>query len=255
MATTIDTPRLEILGCRFDPVGLEEVVARGMEWCRAPRRPHRVVTMNVAGLELLRRDDDMRQASASADLVVADGVPLVWASRLLRRALPERVAGVDLMQALLAAGAKERRRVWFLGAREEVIQAVVKRCQELYPGLEVAGSRNGYFAASDHEALVRAIHDAKPDLLFVGMPSPFKETWIWRHQAALDVPFMLGVGGSFDVFAGRIRRAPRWMQAIGMEWLWRLAMEPRKLWRRYLVSNTAFLARLFGALLTPSSRG
>lgn len=226
-----------------------------MEWCRGPRRPHRVVTMNVAGLELLRRDVEMRQASESADLVVADGVPLVWASRLLRRALPERVAGVDLMVALLAAGAKERRRVWFLGAREEVVQAVVKRCGELYPGLEVVGFHNGYFELTEHEAIVRAIHDAKPDLLFVGMPSPFKETWIWRHAAALDVPFMLGVGGSFDVFAGRIRRAPRWIQSIGMEWGWRLAMEPRKLWRRYLVSNTAFLARLCGALLTPSSRG
>jgi exopolysaccharide biosynthesis WecB/TagA/CpsF family protein len=225
-----------------------------MQWCREPRHPHRVVTMNVAGLELLRSDPEMRQASESADLVVADGVPLVWASRLLRRPLPERVAGVDLMQSLLAAGAQEKRRVWFLGAREEVVEAVVKRCGELYPGLVVAGFRNGYFAPSDHPAIVKAIHDARPDLLFVGMPSPFKETWIWRHAAELDVPFMLGVGGSFDVFAGRIRRAPRWVQEIGMEWAWRLAMEPRKLWRRYLVSNTAFLARLFKALLTPSAR-
>ena len=251
---TIDTPRLEILGCRFDPVGLEQVVGRVMEWCRAPRRPHRVVTMNVAGLELLRSDAEMRQASESADLVVADGVPLVWASRLLRRRLPERVAGVDLMQALLAAAAKEKRRVWFLGAREEVVQAVVKRCGELHPDLVVAGFRNGYFAPADHAAIVQTIRDARPDLLFVGMPSPFKETWIWRHAAELDVPFMLGVGGSFDVFAGRIRRAPRWIQEIGMEWCWRLAMEPRKLWRRYLVSNTAFLARLFKAMLTPSPR-
>lgn len=255
MVPPIDKPRLEILGCRFDPVGLEEVVAHVMEWCRGPRRPHRVVTMNVAGLELLRRNREMQAASESADLVVADGVPLVWASRMLRRPLPSRVAGVDLMQAVLAAGAKEKRRVWFLGAREEVVQEVVRRCGALYPGLEVAGFRNGYFAPGDHAALVKTIHDARPDLLFVGMPSPFKETWIHQHAAELDVPFMLGVGGSFDVFAGRIRRAPRWIQSIGMEWGWRLAMEPRKLWRRYLVSNTAFLARLMKALVTPSQRG
>jgi N-acetylglucosaminyldiphosphoundecaprenol N-acetyl-beta-D-mannosaminyltransferase len=199
----------------------------------------------------MRHDTAMRQACESADLVVADGVPLVWASRLLRGPLPSRVAGVDLMQALLAAAAQEQRRVYFLGAREEVVREVVRRCGERYPGLVVAGFRNGYFALDEHAALARAIHDAHPDLLFVGMPSPFKETWIHQHAAELEVPFMLGVGGSFDVFAGRIRRAPRWIQQIGMEWGWRLAMEPRKLWRRYLVSNTAFLVRLVGALLRP----
>jgi N-acetylglucosaminyldiphosphoundecaprenol N-acetyl-beta-D-mannosaminyltransferase len=255
VATTTETRRLEILGCRFDPVGLEEVVAHVMEWCRGERRPHRVVTMNVAGLELMRRDESMRQACDSADLVVADGVPLVWASRLLRRPLPSRVAGVDLMQAILTAAAQERRRVYFLGAREEVVQEVVKRCGERCPGLVVAGFRNGYFAPGDHAAIARTIRDARPDLLFVGMPSPFKETWIHQHAAELDVPFMLGVGGSFDVFAGRIRRAPRWIQEIGMEWCWRLAMEPRKLWRRYLVSNTSFLFRLLGALVRPGSHG
>ncbi len=245
-----ETPRIEFLGCRFDPLDLEQVVARSLEWCRGPRRARQIVTMNVAGLELMRHDEAMRRACDEADLLVADGVPLVWASRLLRRLLPGRVAGVDLMQALLAAGARERLRVYFLGAREDVVQEVVRRCGERFPGLVVAGARNGYFADADHDAIVRTIREARPDLLFVGMPSPFKERFGHEHAQALDVPVMLGVGGSFDVLAGRIRRAPRWLQSIGMEWCWRLAMEPRKLWRRYLVSNSAFVRRLVGALLT-----
>ena len=247
---TPENHRLEILGCRFDPLDLGQVVERSIEWCRAPRRARQIVTMNVAGLELLRHDAAMRRACDEADLLVADGVPLVWASRLLRKPLPARVAGVDLMQALLAAGAREKLRVYFLGAREEVVQEVVRRCGERFPGLVVAGARNGYFAESEHDAIVRTIREARPDLLFVGMPSPFKERFAHEHAQALDVPVMLGVGGSFDVLAGRIRRAPRWMQNIGMEWCWRLAMEPRKLWRRYLVSNSAFVRRLLVALVT-----
>jgi N-acetylglucosaminyldiphosphoundecaprenol N-acetyl-beta-D-mannosaminyltransferase len=247
---TSETPKLEFLGCRFDPLDLGQVVERSLQWCRAPRRARQIVTMNVAGLQLMKHDAAMRRACEEADLMVADGVPLVWASRLLRKPLPGRVAGVDLMQALLAAGAHERLRVYFLGAREEVVQEVVRRCGERFPGLVLAGARNGYFADSEHDAIVRTIREARPDLLFVGMPSPFKERFAHEHAQALDVPVMLGVGGSFDVLAGRIRRAPVWMQRIGMEWCWRLAMEPRKLWRRYLVSNSAFVGRLLREMVS-----
>ena len=182
------------------------MVERSLEWCRAPRRARQIVTMNVAGLQLMKHDDAMRRACEEADLMVADGVPLVWASRLLGRPLPGRVAGVDLMQALLAAGARERLRVYFLGAREEVVQEVVRRCGERFPGLVVAGAR---------ERLLRRI-ERRDRARFAGRARPASSSAYHRPSGALrpraraggSTPVMLGVGGSFDVMAGRIRRAP-----------------------------------------------
>jgi len=182
-------------------------------------------------------------ACRSGDLIVADGVPVVWTARLAGVSLPERVAGVDLTVRLLAEGASRGLSVYFLGARPEVIQSLVKYCSLHHPGLKVAGYRDGYFRPADHESIVAEIAGLAPHMLFVGMPSPFKETWCQRHRKALGVPVIVGVGGTFDVLTGYVRRAPRFLQAVGMEWSWRLAMEPRKMWRRYLRTNTEFLWR------------
>jgi len=119
--------------------------------------------------------------------------------------------------------------------------ALVERTRAQYPGIEIAGFRDGYFRPDDHLKIVEEIRASEADLLFVGMPTPFKETWCERHRERLNVPVILGVGGSFDVLAGFIRRAPRWMQSLGLEWLWRLLMEPRKLWKRYLITNFEFI--------------
>jgi N-acetylglucosaminyldiphosphoundecaprenol N-acetyl-beta-D-mannosaminyltransferase len=132
--------------------------------------------------------------------------------------------------------------VYFLGARKEVLEDLVRLCLRKYPGLQVVGYRDGYFKPSDHESIVAEIARLAPQMLFVGMPSPFKEIWIERHRSALAVPVIAGVGGTFDVLTGHVRRAPRLLQALGMEWSWRLAMEPRKMWKRYLRTNTEFLA-------------
>ena len=234
-------PRVQLLDCPFDPISMGDVVQQCLQWCDGSRVAHTVITMNAALLCNIRRDESLRVACTTGDLVLADGVPVVWLSRLTGRPLPERVAGVDLMVELLSHGAKQGLSAYFLGAREDVVQQLVADCQRKYPGLEIAGWRNGYFAPSEHPAVIEDIASRRPHMLFVGMPSPFKETWCERHRDALGVPVIVGVGGSFDVLTGRVRRAPRFLQVIGMEWFWRLAMEPRKMWKRYLKTNTEFL--------------
>ena len=233
--------RIELLGCPFDRLSMQSTIDQCLAWCDGPRLAHTVVTMNAALLCMIRRDEALRAACRGGDLIVADGVPVVWTSRLAGQPLPERVTGVDLTARLLAEGAARGLSVYFLGARKEVVEDLVRLCRREYPGLRVAGWRDGYFGASDHASIVAEIARLAPHMLFVGMPSPFKETWCERHREALGVPVIVGVGGTFDVLTGYVRRAPRLLQTAGMEWFWRLAMEPRKMWQRYLYTNTEFL--------------
>lgn len=234
--------RIELFGCPFDRVSMQSAVDRCLAWCNEPRVPHTVVTMNAALLCTMRREYQLRAACRGGDLIVADGVPVLWVSKLAGVPLPERVAGVDLTAKLLHEGATRGLSVYFLGARREVVEELVRLCGRNYPGLKVAGWRDGYFPASDNASVVAEIAELAPDMLFVGMPSPFKEIWCERHRQALGVPVIMGVGGTFDVLTGYVRRAPRFLQAAGMEWSWRLAMEPRKMWRRYALTNSEFLA-------------
>lgn len=247
--------RRELLGCTFDRVAMEPAVERCIQWCLGPRVPHTVVTANAAILCMMRRDPELRDACRRGDLVVPDGMPVVWTSRLAGIPFPERVAGVDLMIRLLEAASEQRLRVYFLGARREVVADLARRCEREHPGLVLAGFRDGYFGPADHAGIVEDIRRKAPHMLFVGMPTPFKETWCERHRAALDVPVIMGVGGSFDVLAGYVRRAPRFLQSAGLEWSWRLAMEPRKMWKRYLVTNAEYLWLAAGEILKRRTLG
>jgi N-acetylglucosaminyldiphosphoundecaprenol N-acetyl-beta-D-mannosaminyltransferase len=235
------TGKSELLGVAFEAVAMDAAVARCLELCRAPRTSHTVITANASHLCMMRRDHELAQSCRAAHLTVADGMSVVWALRASGQAAPERVAGVDLMWRLLAAAGEHRLRVYFLGARREVVTALVQTARTQWPAIEIAGFRDGYFGPDDHMNIVEEIRASQPHLLFVGMPSPFKEVWCERHRERLNVPVIIGVGGSFDVLAGFIRRAPRWAQAAGLEWLWRLLMEPRKLWKRYLTTNCEFV--------------
>jgi N-acetylglucosaminyldiphosphoundecaprenol N-acetyl-beta-D-mannosaminyltransferase len=242
---------VEILGCRVDPVSGAEVIERVFRWCDAPeRRSHIIVTVNVAILMTMRDDPALAHAIRQADLVVVDGKPLVWTARWFHSPVPERVPGVDLMRRLLETGTSRGLRIFLLGTTElrlsRLTQVIIKR----YPGVVIAGARNGYFTAADTPEVTGAIRESRADLLLVGMPAPFKEIWCERHRAELCTPAILGVGGAFDVLAGFVPRAPVRLQDAGLEWAWRLAMEPRKLWRRYLVTNTRFLACLAKTSLT-----
>lgn len=233
--------RPELLELAFDPSDMQAAVDRCMAWCEGPRTPHVVVTANAAILCMMRRDEELHRACRAGDLVLADGMSVVWAMRAAGTPVPERVAGCDLMGELLAAGAPRKLRVYFLGAKPEVVAELARLCEERYPGIVVAGYRDGYFGPDQHEAIADEIREARPDMLFVGMPSPFKETWCERFRDRLNVPVIMGVGGSFDVHAGYVQRAPRAFQATGMEWSWRLLMEPRKMWKRYLTTNSEFV--------------
>jgi len=208
--------------------------------------------VNAAKMVNMRRDADLDDVVRTADIILADGMAVVWAARLLRRRLPERVAGIDLMMRMLKYGQSRGYRVYCLGAKQEVLDTVVNIIHREYPGVVVAGSRNGYFEDDDEEQIAKSISDAKPDMLFVAMTSPKKEKFLAHWRDTLNVPVCHGVGGAFDVMAGKVRRAPAIWQKLGMEWAYRVMQEPRRMWRRYLVTNTLFLwmltREMFGLL-------
>jgi N-acetylglucosaminyldiphosphoundecaprenol N-acetyl-beta-D-mannosaminyltransferase len=233
--------RAALMSLSFDAVTMDAAVARCLEFCHGPRASHVVITANASHLCMLRHDPELASACRAAHLTVADGMSVVWALRASGQPAPERVAGVDLMDRLLAAAASNQLSVYFLGARREVVESLAKTTRLRHPDLKIAGFRDGYFGPKDHQAIVEKIRASGAHMLFVGMPSPFKETWCERHRERLNVPVIMGVGGSFDVLAGYIRRAPYWMQWAGLEWSWRLLMEPRKLWKRYLTTNSEFV--------------
>lgn len=242
--------RITFLGIPVDLLTLEETVARA-ETAMAGDRPIRHVALNVAKLVNLRSDTDLARDVGQSDIVGIDGMGIVWALKLFGVSSAKRVAGIDLMFALMAHCARTGRRPYVLGARQEVLDEALDNARARYPGLEFAGSRNGYFTAADEEAIVAAIRESRADCLFVAMPTPHKERFLARHGHALGVPFVMGVGGSIDVLAGHISRAPAWMQAAGLEWFHRLAKEPRRMAGRYLRTNSLF----FMILLSEWIRG
>lgn len=200
-----------------------------------------ISVVNVAKLVNMRHDPLLRESVESGDLVLADGMPLVWLSRLTRQPLPERVAGIDLMYQLFSLANRLGLRVFLLGAKAGVLHCVMEKSREQYPKMVIAGYQDGYFTEDSEERVAIAVRDARADILLVAMSSPKKELFMRRWGEFMAVPVVHGVGGSFDVMAGVTRRAPRWMQQVGMEWFYRVLQEPRRMWKRYLVTNTTFI--------------
>lgn len=213
------------------------------------RRSLLVGVVNVAKLVHLQGDPALRSALSICDLVIADGLPVVWAGTLLGQPLPERVAGIDLFVELLREADRNGDSVYLLGATEEVLTCAVEVVRDRFPRAKIVGSRNGYFSAEEEPAVAEAIRRAQPDLLFIGISTPKKEIFLSRWGRELGVPVCHGVGGSFDVLAGKVKRAPVLWQRLGLEWFYRLLQEPRRMWRRYLTTNTAFLYLLVRARL------
>lgn len=206
-------------------------------------RPHMMAVVNASKLVLAAGDERLREILQRADLVTADGMSVVWGARLLGGRLPGRVTGIDTMERLVARAAERGWSVFFLGAKQESVEGVVRNLTERHPDLRVAGYRNGYFQGREQE-VVEQIRASRPDLLFVAMGSPAQEYFLSEHLERLGAAFSLGVGGSFDHVAGISRRAPRWMQRAGLEWLYRFGSEPRRLWRRYVFGNARFVMLL-----------
>ncbi|HEY0491781.1 MAG TPA: WecB/TagA/CpsF family glycosyltransferase [Telluria sp.] len=235
------TARMTLMGCQVDNLTMEETLGR-IEGFIQSGRPHQHVVVNVDKLVKASRDPALRSIINECDLVNADGMPVVWASRLLGKPLKERVAGIDLFEALMARAGDKGWRVFLLGAREEVVRAVKDAYERRYPRLQICGYRNGYWQGEQEEAQVAAqVRDSRADLLFVAISSPKKEQFLGRWQAGMKIPFAMGVGGSFDVAIGKVKRAPRWMQDWGLEWFYRFLQEPRRMFRRYFIDDMAFL--------------
>ena len=205
--------------------------------------------VNVAKLVNCHKNIELQRSLMEADIVLADGLPIIWLSRMLGDPLPERVTGIDIMYELLKEANKKHYRVYFLGARPEVLQTMIKTIQKDYPGIPIAGYRDGYFDKDEEQDVAKNIKDSHADILFVGISSPKKENFLKNWLNFIGVPICHGVGGSFDILAGVTNRAPIWMQKCGLEWLYRLIQEPRRMWKRYLITNMIFIKLCFEAVL------
>jgi N-acetylglucosaminyldiphosphoundecaprenol N-acetyl-beta-D-mannosaminyltransferase len=242
--TTTDTVKREILGVPVDALTMDDLLDR-VHAAIMRRERLRIGVVNAAKLVNMRRDPVLLRDVLGSDVIVADGASVVWASRLLREPVPERVAGIDLMLGMLRRGDKHGYRVYCLGATPDVLRATVEAIRRDHPGVGIAGAHHGYFGESEEPGIAAAIAASSADILFVAMTSPKKEHFLARWGEGLGVPVCHGVGGSFDVLAGKVRRAPLAWQRLGLEWLYRVWQEPRRLWKRYLVTNS-----LFGAMVS-----
>jgi exopolysaccharide biosynthesis WecB/TagA/CpsF family protein len=248
-ATPTRDGRVDVLACSIDVLDLRSSVDRCLELI--DRNDGVVVQASVNAGKVVTCSQDARMADfiRSCQLVNADGQAVVWAARLLGHPLPGRVAGVDLMDQILAEAAGRGLSVFILGAKQAVLDEAMRRLRKQHPQLLVAGARDGYFSEADETDVAREIAESRADILFVAMSSPKKEYFIEKYRGELGVRFAMGVGGAVDVLAGRITRAPEWMQRLGLEWLYRFLQEPRRMWRRYLVGNSRFTWLLFKALM------
>lgn len=241
--------RIEMMGCEIDNLSMEETLEQVERFIKTGE-PHQHVVVNVDKLVKASKDDKLKKIINECALINADGMPVVWASRLLGKPLKERVAGVDLFEHLMRRAAERGWRVFLLGAKEDVVSNVKVTYERKYPNLVVAGYRNGYWSSDEEPSVVELVTQARPDLLFVAISSPKKEQFLGKYQKQMQVPFAMGVGGTFDVAVGKVKRAPMWMQSAGLEWFYRFLQEPRRMFRRYFIEDFAF----FGLLLKEAIR-
>jgi N-acetylglucosaminyldiphosphoundecaprenol N-acetyl-beta-D-mannosaminyltransferase len=230
--------RVELFGMPLDLLTMEQTVDRCVELVEAGV-PAQHVVVNAGKVVLAHRDSRLREIISACELVNADGQSVVWAGRMAGYPVPERVAGVDLMDCLLREAHQRAWPVYFLGARPKVLERFLDVVRERFPSIRIGGSRDGYF--DDDAAVAEAIGASQSRLVLVGMPSPRKEYFVSAMLPKMGSALVVGVGGSFDVWAGLTKRAPEWMQRVGLEWLYRFAQEPRRMWKRYLVGNAGFI--------------
>jgi exopolysaccharide biosynthesis WecB/TagA/CpsF family protein/anti-anti-sigma factor len=244
-------PPISILGVPFDNVTTQQTLSIFQDMI-ASRKPHYVATANVDFVVQATHDIELRRILNDAHLVLCDGMPLVWASHLLGNPLPERVAGSDLVPLLLAQAEKLGHRVFFLGGQEDIAAKAIANIKERHPDLQIAGVMSPPFSAlleMDHAAICKAVRDSKADILLVSFGCPKQEKWIAMNYRSLGVPVCMGVGATIDFLAGAVKRAPKWMQQAGMEWIFRLAQEPRRLLNRYFTDMLVFGAGILRQIL------
>ena len=201
--------------------------------------------LNAASINELVKNEELKQAYKNANLINIDGMSVVWTLRFMGYNVPERVACPDLADDVLAMAEKNHFSVFLFGTKEKNLLLCKKNLQENYPNLLIAGYHNGYYNKDEELAIIKIINSANPDILFLGLPSPCKELFVEQYRHYLTAKFIFGVGGLFDILSGLKKRAPQWIQKIGMEWFYRFAQEPSRLWRRYLIGNFNFLWLVF----------
>jgi N-acetylglucosaminyldiphosphoundecaprenol N-acetyl-beta-D-mannosaminyltransferase len=236
-------PRANILGIGVHAITMAEAVARIEAWIAAGTRSYVCVT-GMHGVMESRSDDELRRIHNRAGMVVPDGMPNVWLGRAATGRPVERVAGPDLMPLLLARSGRTGHRHYFYGGAAGVPEQLAERCRAAFPGLHVAGTYSPPFrslTAAEEAAVAARIDAARPDVVWVGLSTPKQERWMARFRPRLGAPVLIGVGAAFDLLAGLTTRAPAWMQRSGLEWAYRLANDPRRLWRRYLTHIPPFV--------------
>ena len=240
--------RASFMGCPIDVLSMAETVEMARQ-AMAGRKRLQHVALNVAKLVNMRFDPVLAADVANSDLVGIDGMGVVWGARALGIPVDTRVAGIDLMNEVLAACARDGFKPYFLGAKPEVLRRAAENVRARWPTIRFAGMQDGYFRAQQEPDVVQSIRASGADCLFIGMPTPRKERFLAANRGTLETPFIMGVGGSFDVLAGQVRRAPAQMQRLGLEWLYRIYQEPRRMWWRYARTNALFAGMLAEAFL------
>jgi len=239
-----------MFGINIHPIGMSQTLDVVHE-CITSKQSLHVGMLNAAKVVNMKRNPALGEDVTSSNLILADGCAVVLASKILNKKLPERVAGIDLMHGILERGNTQGYRVFCLGATEEVSEEIERQINKHYPGVIIAGRQNGYFSDDQQEQVANDIAAANADVLFVAITSPKKEQFMAKWGDVMRVPVVHGVGGSFDVFAGKVKRAPLIWQKVGMEWLYRVLQEPGRLWKRYLITNTLFIGMLIKELVKP----
>ena len=223
-----------ILGIQINNLSMKQALERVNSFVEN-MRPKLVVTPNPEIICSAQRNEDILSVINNADLALADGVGVTLAGKILGCPFVERVPGIDLMDNTIKLAAEQNYGIYLLGASPAVVQVAAQKLNAQYPKLRVLGTMHGYFSTKEEEqAVLEDILDAQPDILYVGMGSPRQEQWACQNLQKLGVPVIICVGGSFDVISGYLKRAPKWMQRLGVEWLYRLFQEPKR-WRRMLV--------------------
>lgn len=250
--------RREILGLPIAMTDYEQAMD-AMDGMIATRTPGYVCALATHAVSLSRDDTELREAIRASTLALPDGVPLVWAANLLGEHLPHRVYGPELMRRYSDRCAEQGHRVWLYGGRDQgsLVQLALN-LRRMHPGLRIVGGQSPPFralSAGEEDAIAQQIDGAKPDVLWVGIGAPKQEKWMARMRDRVEVPVMGGVGAAFDFHAGRVSQAPHWMQERGVEWIYRIAQEPRRLLPRYLFHNPRFLTALLGQLVRERASG
>jgi N-acetylglucosaminyldiphosphoundecaprenol N-acetyl-beta-D-mannosaminyltransferase len=250
--------RLDLGGVLIDQLDLPAAVERIRSFLHTDG-VSQIATVNLDFISIARRDPDFRDTLNEADLAVADGMPLVWVSKLLGEPLPERITGVDLVDECCRVAVEEGASVFLLGAAPGIAETAARRLRERFAGLRVAGVYAppfGPLTEEENERILAKVRAARPDFLFVALGAPQQDVWISANRDRLDVPVCMGVGCVLDLLAGKVSRAPLWMQRTGLEWLFRLLQEPGRLWKRYIVDDIPMLLRLVSdALGTERAHG